>query len=176
MCVGNLEEIRKSLKEIEKHQTNGQTKQQVIAPRKEKTHSFNAEPSNNDTSEFLEKYKAVRMQKNHDSKTVENGSKVKNGDHNDTNKVEEEEDEENIRKEVVPPVPLPRKSISEQSSFEDNSSGVPKPKPRQTGNCTNYKVHSNLFTTFYFTLQFIMICNVFFFYSSCDSFTIFSFT
>jgi len=145
MCVGNLEEIRKSLKEIEKHQMNGQqAKQHVIIPKKEKTHNFNVETksSNNETSEFLEKFKAVRMQKNLDNKTVENGSKVKNGDHDD-HKVDEDDDDDIIKKEVVPPVPLPRKSISEQSSFEENSSGVPKPKPRQIGNCTNYKVYSH---------------------------------
>lgn len=159
MCVGNLEEIRKSLKEIEKHQTNGQAKQQVIVPKKEKSHVANVDTknSNSDTSEFLEKYKAVRMQKTVDkecNKTAdENGSKVKNGDHNDTNKIDEEEEEEDddiIKKEVVPPVPLPRKSISEQSSFEDNSSGIPKPKPRQTGNCNNYKVyHHTHFSCFF---------------------------
>lgn len=142
MCLGNLEEVRKSLKEIEKHHVNGQAKHQVIAPKKEKSHSFNVETktSNNDTSEFLEKYKAVRMQKNLDKESGENESKVKNGDHNDTNKVEEEDDDI-IKKDVVPPVPLPRKSISEQSSFEDGSGGIPKPKPRQIGNCTNYKVY-----------------------------------
>lgn len=158
MCVGNLDEIRKSLKEIEKHQTNGQqAKQHVVIPKKEKTHNFNVETknSNNETSEFLEKFKAVRMQKNLDNKTVENGSKVKNGDHDD-HKVDDDDDDI-IKKEIVPPVPLPRKSISEQSSFEDNSSGVPKPKPRQIGNCTNYKVYSHshyyvFFTVFLFVL------------------------
>ena len=149
MCVGNLEEIRKSLKEIEKHQMNGQqAKQHVIIPKKEKTQNFNVETksSNNETSEFLEKFKAVRMQKNLDNKTVENGSKVKNGDHDD-HKVDDDDDDI-IKKDVVPPVPLPRKSISEQSSFEENSSGVPKPKPRQIGNCTNYKVYSHSITMF----------------------------
>ncbi|CAH1716526.1 unnamed protein product [Chironomus riparius] len=82
MCVGNLEEIRKNLNEIEKHQTNGQqAKQHVIIPKKEKTQNFNVETksSNNETSEFLEKFKAVRMQKNLDNKTVENGSKPRLG-------------------------------------------------------------------------------------------------
>lgn len=41
----------------------------------------------------------------------------------------------------VPPKPLPRKSISEQGSFEDNSGVVfPKPRPRMAYSNVNYKV------------------------------------
>lgn len=44
----------------------------------------------------------------------------------------------------VPPKPLPRKSISEQGSLEENGTQLtlPKPRPRTTGQNITYKVES----------------------------------
>lgn len=57
----------------------------------------------------------------------------------------------------LPPKPLPRKSISEQGSFEENS--VPKPRPRVACPILTYKVYKfsvALDFSFYATFMFLL--------------------
>lgn len=99
-----------------------------------------------ESEEFLQKHKSIRSQKlienfeNEPKLSAETGKeKEKNGNgHSDLNG---HEDLKNGKVHSdIPPKPLPRKSISEQGSFDENSSVVfPKPRPR-TACPTTYKV------------------------------------
>lgn len=95
--------------------------------------------------------------------------KVKNGDHNGSslnsrNGSQEETDDgsDGDKKNVVPPKPLPRTSISDQGSFDESSNGsVPRPKPRTA--TTGYKVFIWLSTSRFAVCCFHLRCLIFFF-------------
>lgn len=149
-----MEEIKKNFSNIDRHMNGTKnahiTKQPIIQPPKKDIiqliETENAK-SKAEANEFLEKFKAVTSHKNNDSDPIskkadliENmkdnrdciNEEVPEGD------IEEEEEEE----KKTPPKPLPRKSISEQSSVEE----FPKPRPRVTPGC-NYKVSLNIVTS-----------------------------
>lgn len=100
------------------------------------------EKSKLESDEFVQKHKSIMSQKLiencvNEPKIVEsNEQNEKNGTfRHDPNGHEE------IIKNDIPPKPLPRKSISEQGSFEENSTNIiPKPRPRTACPSTNYKV------------------------------------
>lgn len=106
---------------------------------KAKEHTVVTEQKNE--NEFLEKFNSVKM-KNHDNDKVNNSV-------NNNNDIK---DDDKVKKDI--PKPLPRKSISEQISFEEI---IPKPKPR-TSNCNNYKVQLfSISLLFWFSLFFFAI-------------------
>lgn len=120
------------------------TKQAIIqAPKKDIIQLIETEnaKSKAEATEFLEKFKAVTAHKNNilendqitnlKSNLIENMETIEECD----NRESEDADE----KKNIPPKPLPRKSISEQSSTEE----FPKPRPRVTA-ATNYKVSTFL--------------------------------
>jgi hypothetical protein len=105
------------------------------------------EKSKIETEEFMQKHKSIMAHKlieNYDDepKIVEAAD-----DGNDENDKPDKNGHEDAIISIkngkihsdVPPKPLPRKSISEQGSFEDNS-GVVIPKPRPRTSNLNYKV------------------------------------
>lgn len=133
---GNLEEIKKNFSNTERH-LNGTknthiTKQPIIQPKKDIIQLIETEnaKSKAEANEFLEKFKAVTSLKNNENDQI---TKRANLIEKDNRECIIEEEEEEIR--TVPPKPLPRKSISEQSSTEE----FPKPRPRATAG-NNYKV------------------------------------
>lgn len=144
-----MENIRKNINNIE-CQLNGKKSEEKIERNekekaKEKNLIINAEKLKDEQSEFLQKYKAVTSNKNIENncnKAYDNVSNHNNNNDND-NDVNENNDYEDCKieekKNDTPPKPLPRKSISEQSSLEE---GIPIPKPRTSGSSSsnNYKV------------------------------------
>lgn len=124
------------------------TKQPIIQPQKKDIiqliETENAK-SKAEATEFLEKFKAVTAHKNNieDDQITMKANLIENME---ATIVEEENDnrdcineEELDEKKNIPPKPLPRKSISEQSSTEE----FPKPRPRVTAG-NNYKVSTFL--------------------------------
>lgn len=108
------------------------TKQPIIQPKKDIIQLIEIEnaKSKAEANEFIEKFKAVTSHKNNENDQITKKANLIEKDNREV--VNEEEEEE---KRAVPPKPLPRKSISEQSSTEE----FPKPRPRVTAG-NNYKV------------------------------------
>lgn len=166
---GNLEEIKKNFSNTERH-LNGTknthiTKQPLIQPKKDIIQLIETEnaKSKAEANEFLEKFKAVTSNKNAENDQITKKAALIEKDNREC--IIEEEDEE--EKRTIPPKPLPRKSISEQSSTEE----FPKPRPRVTGG-NNYKVssftaHMLLFELLVVDFIFICTCSIFIILSSC---------
>jgi hypothetical protein len=146
---GNLEEIKKNFSNIDRHMngTNADiTKQPIIQPKKDIIQLIETEnaKSKAEANEFLEKFKAVTSHKNsNNNDDIDSDQMTKKPDLIENMKdnrdcINEEMEEEEEEEKKTPPKPLPRKSISEQSSVEE----FPKPRPRFTPGC-NYKVSQN---------------------------------
>lgn len=120
----------------------------AYVPVKEKIH-FIEKDQKPENDEFLMKHKFIAkklIENNEDEKCAEKDDdhhEEKNGngndiDHNSNGNGTHSNDD------IVPPKPLPRKSLSEQGSFELDCNGVPRPKPRMAA--TGYKVQRNFYT------------------------------
>lgn len=114
---------------------------QAILPVKNKIHMLELdEKSKTESAEFLQKHKSITCHKLienvEEPKLVELTSQnTKNGTHlDDTNG-----NGNYVSPKEIPPKPLPRKSISDQGSFDENNP-IPKPKPRTACVNTSYKV------------------------------------
>lgn len=150
---GNLEEIKKNFSNIDRHMNGSKnahiTKQAIIQSQKKDIiqliETENAK-SKAEATEFLEKFKAVTSHKTNLEEVEEDDQITKTTDLiEDMEAIESDNrdciNEEYDEKRNIPPKPLPRKSISEQSSFEE----FPKPRPRITAGNNNYKVSHQLF-------------------------------
>lgn len=150
---GNLEEIKKNFSNIDRHMNGSKnahiTKQAIIQPQKKDIiqliETENAK-SKAEATEFLEKFKAVTSHKTNIeevndqiTKTTDLIEDMETIESDNRDCINEEYDYDEKRN--IPPKPLPRKSISEQSSFEE----FPKPRPRITAGNNNYKVSHQLF-------------------------------
>lgn len=103
-----------------------------------------------ESDEFLLKHKSITAQKlieNYENEPTiceekeSQSEKESNGKHED-----EISPLKNGKIQESPPKPLPRKSISDQGSFEENCGGIikprPEPRPRTAGPNMSYKVDS----------------------------------
>jgi hypothetical protein len=108
-------------------------KKPTYVPVKEKIH-FIEKDQKPENDEFLMKHKFIAK------KLIENNEdeKCENDDHEKNGNDEHNSNGNGTYDDVIPPKPLPRKSLSEQGSFELDSNGVPRPKPRMAA--TGYKV------------------------------------
>lgn len=135
---GNVKETMSNLNNLAKSSADAANKiaiakKPTYVPVKEKIH-FIEKDQKPENDEFLMKHKfiAKKLIENNEDEKGENDDHEKNGDNHDTNGNHKDSDKEN------PPKPLPRKSLSEQGSFELDNAGLPKPKPRFAA--TGYKV------------------------------------
>lgn len=116
--------------------------------------------SKTQTDEFMQKHKSIMAHKlienfENEPKISEGAEEEKNGNgHKEFNGHDDAVISlKNGKTQCdTPPKPLPRKSISEQGSFEDNSIVLPKPRPRTACPNLTYKV-----STFY-SYPFWLIC------------------
>lgn len=148
---GNLKEVVSNLNNSNKSKIEIDIKPKVISkpafvPIKDKIQIMEKDQAKSkiESDEFIQKHKSIMSQKliencDNEPKLSAETEKEKNGNGHDLNGHEDTTKNEKINTEV-PPKPLPRKSISDQGSFEENSSVVfPKPRPR-TACPTSYKV------------------------------------
>lgn len=156
---GNLKEVvsninNSSKSKIDIDQKPKQIVKPTFAPNKNKIQLMekDQEKSKIESEEFMQKHKTIMAQKlienfEDEPKIPEETEKGNNGNgHQDSNGHEDAIIAlKNGKPHDVPPKPLPRKSISEQGSFDENSSLVPKPRPRTACPALSYKV-------FYFSL------------------------
>lgn len=99
------------------------------------------------SEEFMQKHKSIMAQK-----LIENyENEPKLSEEEEVEKFEKGNTDSNGHDDVIsvkngkshvdiPPKPLPRKSVSEQGSFEENSVVFPKPRPRVACQNLTYKV------------------------------------
>lgn len=146
--MSNIENSSKSKNDSEV-KIKVQTSKPAFVPVKDKIHLMEKDQakSTSETEEFMQKHKSIMAQKfiencddepklsdgierNGNDQTDKNGHDLKNGQ---------------VHNETSPPKPLPRKSISDQGSF-DEVTGVVIPKPRPRTACPNitYKVSLSL--------------------------------
>lgn len=148
--VSNLNNSSKS--KIENELKAKPVVKSAFVPPKNKIQSMekDQEKSKIETEEFMQKHKSIMAQKlienfddepkiSEDSETEKNGHTPKslNGLIDTVVAIKNGKSTSE-----VPPKPLPRKSISDQGSFElSESPSVVLPKPRPRTACTTYKVH-----------------------------------
>lgn len=152
MLRGNLKEVVSNLNNSSKNKIENDLKikpmpKPAFVPIKDKIQLMEKDQAKSkvESEEFIQKHKSIRSQKlienfENEPKLSAETEKEKNGNgHNDLNGHDDLNKNGKIQNDV-PPKPLPRKSISEQGSFDENSSVVfPKPRPR-TACPTSYKV------------------------------------
>lgn len=144
--VSNMNNSAKNLNDLAKPITK-----QSIFPSKNKIQlmELDQEKRQTESAEFMQKHKTITCQKlienfEEEPKIVEvTAQNTKNSSHcNDTNGDHLASLNNGKVHSDIPPKPLPRKSISEQGSFEENSSIlIPKPRPRMACGNFNYKVY-----------------------------------
>lgn len=152
---GNLKEVVSNLNNSHKSKIENDIKPKVITkpslvPIKDKIQLMEKDQAKCkiESEEFMQKHKSIMAQKlienfDNEPKLSAETEKEKNGNGHDLNGHEDTTKNGKIHTEV-PPKPLPRKSISDQGSFEENSAVVfPKPRPR-TACPTSYKVSAVL--------------------------------
>lgn len=152
----------------------------TFVPIKNKIHLIekDQEKSKIETEEFMQKHKTIMAQKlienfEDEPKISDETEMEKNGNgHQDSNGHTVVE-LKNGKPSDIPPKPLPRKSISDQGSFEENTSVVPKPRPRTACPALSYKVfyfsthalrfscsilvHIHFFSRFFFLVSRLML-------------------
>ena len=123
--------------------------------------------SKNQSEEFMQKHKSIMAQKlieNYDNEPKlseveeieKNGKCINDSNGHDDDVISLKNGKAPVD---IPPKPLPRKSISEQGSFEENSVVFPKPRPRVACQNLTYKVEQ-AFDFFSFMLCFMISLNI----------------
>jgi hypothetical protein len=149
---GNLKEVASNLNNSDKSRVEIKTNLKVFVPIKNKIKLMEKDEvkSKNESEEFKQKHKSIMTQKlieNYENEPeIESDcmSNEKNGNCQDNSNGEEFLGNLNAQNNDVPPKPLPRKSISDQGSFEENYPPMlPKPRPRTTCPNISYKVDNN---------------------------------
>lgn len=148
---GNLKEVVSNMNNSAKNLTETAKLNQPILPVKNKIQlmELDQEKSKTESAEFLLKHKSITCQKlienfDEEPNIVEvTAQNAKNGSHYDDSNGDQISSLKNGKIHGdIPPKPLPRKSISEQGSFEENfNNSIPKPRPRQATN-NHYKVYT----------------------------------
>lgn len=151
---GNLKEVVSNINNSSKSKIDIDLKpKQIVKPtfvpikNKIQLMEKDQEKSKIETEEFMQKHKTIMAHKiienfDDEPKISEETEMEKNGNgHQDSNGHEDAVVElKNGKPSDTPPKPLPRKSISDQGSFDENSSIVPKPRPRTACPALSYKV------------------------------------
>lgn len=135
----------------------------IFVPVKNKIQSMESDQakSKTQTDEFMQKHKSIMAHKlienfENEPKISEGAEEEKNGNgHKEFNDDDAVIALKNGKMQCdTPPKPLPRKSISEQGSFEDNSIVLPKPRPRTA--CPNLTYKVSTFYSYPFFLHFLV--------------------
>lgn len=164
MLKGNLKEVASNLNNSEKNRLESKANPKVgvkpYVPIKNKIQLMENEQvkSKNESEEFKQKHKSIMTQKlieNYenepelsDCEPTENGKDSSNGQ-------DCELSGNGNAPNDVPPKPLPRKSISDQGSFDENCPlTLPKPRPRTAGSNITYKVTNVAFLKFFCLFDF----------------------
>lgn len=149
--MSNLNNLAKSSAEVDKKPAI--IKKPTYMPVKEKIHFLDYKDKTPDNEEFLMKHKSIakKLIDEDDGPIIE---KSENGnDHEENGKMNGNHKEIDTPN---PPKPLPRKSLSDQGSFELDNNIFPKPKPRTAA--TGYKVQNyEIFVTFIFRFELILL-------------------
>lgn len=163
---GNLKEVVSNINNSSKSKVDNDLRAKVpitkpiFIPIKNKIQLMENDQSKSkiQNEEFLQKHKSIMAQKlienyENEPKLSDDEEIEKNGKgNNDSNGHNDVISTKNGKVHVdIPPKPLPRKSISEQGSFEENSVVFPKPRPRVACPNLTYKV-SNFYQ---FALDFL---------------------
>lgn len=96
-------------------------------------------------------YNIIHSNQDDESDIVEkNGNFIGNKQNEHDDHIANATKDTRVINNVTPPKPMPRTSISEQGSFEENTgNAIPKPRPRTTASSTGYKVFFNVLTMFF---------------------------
>lgn len=158
---GNLKEVVSNINNSSKNKLENDLRTKVpitkpiFIPVKNKIQLMENDQAKNkiQNEEFMQKHKSIMAQKliesyENEPKISEDQDIDKNGKTDDSNGHNEDiMSVKNGKAHVdIPPKPLPRKSISEQGSFEESTVVFPKPRPRVA--CPNFTYKVSTFPSF----------------------------